>query len=799
MAANWCRSIAYDTATRQVILLLEVRSPSLRPSYNSYKAASDKQADLLIVKMLDGGLVSSAININYDKASITFGVASHSLFIKDGKLIFGGQAYGYKTRMQNVTYSTSAPTNDAFLFRLDTSTVSNCFFSDEMTMSAISDETTSYTNPSKWYKKYTSGTEANQFRAMRQFIAYNSRYSGSFDLLDTAKGRMCASTSVNLTDGLTYYKGQREKAYYIGEESGSAEILNRMDKGHTWLFKNGSAIPKTFGRFDRYVQSGTVFVYTNSDDAVGQQKTIIRGCSNFNELLEMYLYVNVMANNYPDFVKEIETSWTLPVGDIFEYKLPQLADKENNDVPEVYIRKIANQAYPPFLSYDNTTRSLQFRPDSIWYQGNTYHFSIVVKETNSDVILYPYYCAVKISGKRIDPLAYYNYTDLTFALDPLERNSTGALVFSHPINTTYVKENFNALFDVYVRNTTYIKHNTTMKVKDFKFTHLPSDNRTMNFTVVFDRPYMLGLLVKKSDRLYVHMKYYLLDTNGFFKKEYAEHNAMFSYGNASLHRIFPKKCSQDKEANDKDAFGSTTYRERLYTYSKIPLLFDFTNPVMAYWRAYAENVYWYLCGFIALQFILLTYRNVGFLPLWTMIEYMQLGAFIPLYNFKLIPYLYDVFKPLLVTHAVLTDKAFVLTDMADQYFDINYEYYWLSIARLGQALALMACGAVVVVLVNIVIAIAYCVSSKESKTGQWLSDTLAQFKFNAYIRYYMVCYFDLTFFAIMKLVDASKGNDTTPGRRGATIASYVIFTLAMVMPVFFVSVVCYRFDVMRIK
>jgi hypothetical protein len=170
-----------------------------------------------------------------------------------------------------------------------------------------------------------------------------------------------------------------------------------------------------------------------------------------------------------------------------------------------------------------------------------------------------------------------------------------------------------------------------------------------------------------------------------------------------------------------------------------------------------------------------------------------------LYNFKLIPYLYDVFKPLLVTHAVLTDEAYIMTDMADQYFDINYEYYWLNIARLAQALAVMAVGSFFVILANGLVALAYCATSKDSSAGKYLGETLAQFKFNAYIRYYMICYFDLTFFAIMKLVDASEGNDTTPGRRGATIASYVIFTLSMVVPVFLVSVVCFRFDVMRIK
>jgi signal transduction histidine kinase len=108
----------------------------------------------------------------------------------------------------------------------------------------------------------------------------------------------------------------------------------------------------------------------------------------------------------------------------------------------------------------------------------------------------------------------------------------------------------------------------------------------------------------------------------------------------------------------------------------------------------------------------------------------------------------------------------------------------------------MCAGAIVVILMNIIIAIGYCATSRESTVGKFFSNTLGQFKFNVYIRYYMLCYFDLTFFAVMKLIE---GNDSSPGRRMATIASYVLFTLAMVMPVFFISVICYRFDVLRIK
>lgn len=309
---------------------------------------------------------------------------------------------------------------------------------------------------------------------------------------------------------------------------------------------------------------------------------------------------------------------------------------------------------------------------------------------------------------------------------------------------------------------------------------------------------MLGLLVKKTDRFYVHFKYYLLDTYGFFKEEHSYMNQLF-IGNVTETRFYPEKCAKDRTEDQSNPLGSTNYREKIFDYQVVPLLFDFTNPIMSYWRAYAINVYWYICGFVILQAVLLSWRNVGYLALWTMIEYMQLAAFIPLYNFRLIPYLYDVVKPLLATHLVLTDKAFVLDDMQEDYFDINYEYYWLNIAKLGQALALMTAGAVLVLIVNILLWLAYCATNKESKFGVWLGEILAQFKFNVYIRYYMLCYFDLTFFSVMKLVDASEGNDITPGRRAATIASYVIFTLSMVMPVFFVTIVCVRFDVMRIK
>ena len=76
-----------------------------------------------------------------------------------------------------------------------------------------------------------------------------------------------------------------------------------MDFGSTWLFSNGSAAEGTIGKYDRIGQN--IYVNTSNSDDVGVKRTLIRGCSTFGDLLEIYLYVNVMENTYPDFTTEV--------------------------------------------------------------------------------------------------------------------------------------------------------------------------------------------------------------------------------------------------------------------------------------------------------------------------------------------------------------------------------------------------------------------------------------------------------------------------------------------------------------
>ena len=103
---------------------------------------------------------------------------------------------------------------------------------------------------------------------------------------------------------------------------------------------------------------------------------------------------------------------------------------------------------------------------------------------------------------------------------------------------------------------------------------------------------------------------------------------------------------------------------------------------MLYMRATAITLYYVMIAIVVLQFLMLFFRNVGFLPLWTLLEYMQLIAFMPIYNFKLIPYLYDTFKPFLVAHLILFNNSLVYDSMSDEYFNDNYLHYGLSVAKL---------------------------------------------------------------------------------------------------------------------
>jgi hypothetical protein len=85
---------------------------------------------------------------------------------------------------------------------------------------------------------------------------------------------------------------------------------------------------------------------------------------------------------------------------------------------------------------------------------------------------------------------------------------------------------------------------------------------------------------------------------------------------------------------------------------------------------------------------------------------------------------------------------------------------------------------------------------RQGRVGTFWESRLSQFKVNAYIRLYMLAYFDVTFFALMKILD---GNNETTVRKTALFFSYGFFVLSVVAPVAFIAILLRRFDVLKVK
>jgi hypothetical protein len=191
---------------------------------------------------------------------------------------------------------------------------------------------------------------------------------------------MCATASKNITDGVLYYRGQNELAFSLGEETDVGDVVNRMgpQEDISWNFYNGTSATGKVGRFVKAEGGGTFYIKADADTQVGKQRTILRSCSASN-LYELYLYIEVKNNNNPDFAEDIDTTFRLTVGKAFEYRLPPVVDKEGNDETEVYVKAVADQPYPKFLFFENSTNTLIFRPEDPWDKGKIFYFQLIVK------------------------------------------------------------------------------------------------------------------------------------------------------------------------------------------------------------------------------------------------------------------------------------------------------------------------------------------------------------------------------------------------------------------------------------
>ena len=69
-------------------------------------------------------------------------------------------------------------------------------------------------------------------------------------------------------------------------------------------------------------------------------QVIVRNCDSLDRLLELNLYILILSNTHPDFTTTVQTAFTMAVGDVYSYKMPNVVDPEGNDTPVVYIDKM---------------------------------------------------------------------------------------------------------------------------------------------------------------------------------------------------------------------------------------------------------------------------------------------------------------------------------------------------------------------------------------------------------------------------------------------------------------------------
>ena len=145
---------------------------------------------------------------------------------------------------------------------------------------------------------------------------------------------------------------------------------------------------------------------------------------------------------------------------------------------------------------------------------------------------------------------------------------------------------------------------------------------------------------------------------------------------------------------------------------------------------------------------------------------------------------------------IIFDETPFYPDLDDDYFNKNYRNYWLSVGRLLQAFFFYIVILIGLIIANIITYLFYKLNIGPARSKAWFRKRIIQFKFNAYIRYYMLVYFDTTFFSVMKILE---GNNQTTARKAALLFSYVMFVINIVLPVILITTIYRRFDILKIK
>ena len=581
-----CMGVSYYKEKEQLAAVIQGKMSTVRD--NNIKG---NYFDTILVLMRSGGEAQKVTVISQGD-NLDMYSAKNGIFWQGDYVFFAGWSNGYTTERQQLDKSSEeSPDSDVYVYRYRFGFPNQCLFlydkADANVFERLTDRFTRDEIEREGLYTFTVQYRSIPVRQEENyFLPYKSRYSGGFNLLDTMKiPRPCAFESQNLTS-VQYYRGQNTLSYDLYGSNNQPRAATLMESDAKMIFQDGTDA-SSLATYDR--NSFTIAIQTD-EEITGVQRTIIRSCDKLNRLLEMNLYIEVLTNTYPEFVSEPDTTFVVELNEVLQYKLPDALDPEGNDEPEIYVGKMVNQEdkYPDFLIYSNETKTIKFEPKDKKYAGQTFYFTIVIKEKNSDSVKFDYYATVRVAGipsqgsvtgqttetgaageegielnANGDPIQTINYT-----IQYVDDKGRGSLKFTRPIHMKWLEENFYDFFRVYWRDTSYRKTREDLELQDFNATIFSNDSMTVNFTLKFAKPYRIGLLVKKSDRIHIDVQ---MDESEYGK-----------LGNLWLGDPTTYKLGNDKAKH------------------RLEMIFDFDNEVMKAFRDTAATMYWILSAIIVI-------------------------------------------------------------------------------------------------------------------------------------------------------------------------------------------------------
>lgn len=232
-----------------------------------------------------------------------------------------------------------------------------------------------------------------------------------------------------------------------------------------------------------------------------------------------------------------------------------------------------------------------------------------------------------------------------------------------------------------------------------------------------------------------------------------------------------------------------------YSSARIELQFDYTWGPMAACKTASVALWFIVAVFLIGELIAALSTATGLIGFWIFVEYAQLIAYLPLLSVRMVPMLYEGFKPFLTTHLIWPRGSQFLgvENDAISFYSKNYFFYGVSGQKLSISISLIAGGFFILGCAHLIFFLCHkykcCCKSRKSVAN--LELILQHFKWNVYIRWFMLGYLDMVFIASARIFDSDQ--ETTLQLVG-TVIGILVLVGTLVIPILALYYLYAHFD-----